>query len=60
VILVDGTFLTSKYRGTLMMAVAVDPEQQLVPLAFALAESENDDIWSWFMRLVRINILGPT
>jgi hypothetical protein len=43
VILVDRTFLTGKYRGTLMMAVDVDPEQQLVPLAFALAESENDD-----------------
>jgi hypothetical protein len=26
VILVDGTFLTRKYRGTLMMAAAVDPE----------------------------------
>jgi hypothetical protein len=37
VILVDGTFLTGKYRGTLMMAVGVDPEQQLVPLAFAMA-----------------------
>jgi hypothetical protein len=36
VILVDGTFLTGKYRGTFMMAVVVDPEQQLVPLAFAL------------------------
>jgi hypothetical protein len=60
VILVDGTFLTGKYRGTLMMAVVVDPEQQLVPLAFALAKSENDGSWSWFMRLVRINILGPT
>jgi hypothetical protein len=42
------------------MAVDVDPEQQLVPLAFALAESENDDSWSWFMRLVRINIFVPT
>jgi hypothetical protein len=60
VILVDETFLTGKYRGTLMIAVVVDPEQQLVPLAFALAESENDDSWSWFMRLVHINILGPT
>jgi hypothetical protein len=60
VILVDGTFLTGKYRGTLMMAFAVDPEQQLVPLAFALTESENDDSWSWFMSLVCINILGPT
>ena len=38
VILVDATFLTGKYKGTLMMAVAVDPERQLVPLAFALTE----------------------
>jgi hypothetical protein len=43
-----------------MMEDVVDPEQQLVPLAFALAESENDDSWSSFMRLVRIKILGPT
>ena len=60
VILVDGTFLTDKYRGTLMMVVAVDPEGQLVPVAFALAESENNDSWSWFMKLVRVNVLGPS
>uniref|UniRef100_K3ZZ77 SWIM-type domain-containing protein n=1 Tax=Setaria italica TaxID=4555 RepID=K3ZZ77_SETIT len=60
VILVDGTFLTSKYKGTLMMAVAVDPEQQLVPLAFALVESENNESWSWFMKLVQVHVLGPS
>uniref|UniRef100_K3XQZ9 SWIM-type domain-containing protein n=1 Tax=Setaria italica TaxID=4555 RepID=K3XQZ9_SETIT len=60
VILVDGTFLTGKYKGTLMMAVAVDPEQQLVPLAFALVESENNESWSWFMKLVRVHVLGPS
>uniref|UniRef100_K3ZBZ3 SWIM-type domain-containing protein n=1 Tax=Setaria italica TaxID=4555 RepID=K3ZBZ3_SETIT len=60
VILVDGTFLTGKYKGTLMMAVGVDPEQQLVPLAFALAESENNESWSWFMKLVRRHVLGPS
>uniref|UniRef100_K3ZEF5 SWIM-type domain-containing protein n=1 Tax=Setaria italica TaxID=4555 RepID=K3ZEF5_SETIT len=58
VILVDGTFLTGKYKGTLMMAVGVDPEEQLVPLAFALAESENNESWSWFMKLVRRHVLG--
>uniref|UniRef100_K3Z028 SWIM-type domain-containing protein n=1 Tax=Setaria italica TaxID=4555 RepID=K3Z028_SETIT len=60
VILVDGTFLTGKYNGTLMMAVAVDPEQLLVPLAFALVESENNESWSWFMKLVRLHVLGPS
>jgi hypothetical protein len=57
VILVDGTFLTGKYRGTLMMAVAVDPGQQLVPLAFALAKSENYDSWSWFIGLFALTYL---
>uniref|UniRef100_K3Y1J3 MULE transposase domain-containing protein n=1 Tax=Setaria italica TaxID=4555 RepID=K3Y1J3_SETIT len=60
VIPVDGTFLTGKYKGTLVMAVGVDPEQQLVPLAFALAESENNESWSWFMKLVRLHVLGPS
>jgi hypothetical protein len=43
VILVDGTFLIGKYRGTLMMAAAVDPKNQIVPIAYALAEGENNE-----------------
>ena len=43
-----------------MMAVAVDPERQLVPLAFALIEEENNDSWSWYMKLVRRYVLGPS
>ena len=60
IVLVDGTFLIGKYRGTLMMAIAVDPEDQIVPMAFALAEGENNESWSWFMRLLRVQVLGPT
>ena len=33
-----------------MMAVAVDPERQLVPLAFALTEEENNDSWSLYLK----------
>jgi hypothetical protein len=43
VILIDGTFLIRKYRGTLMMDAAVDPGDQIVPMAFALAEGENNE-----------------
>ena len=43
VVLVDATFLLGKCKGVLMMAVGVDFEEQLVPLAFCLAESENND-----------------
>jgi hypothetical protein len=60
VVLVDGTFLMGKYRGTLMMAAAVDPEDQIVPMAFALAEEENNSSWSWFMRLLLTQVLGAS
>ena len=54
VILVDGTFLIGKYRGTLMMAVAVDLEDQIVSMSFALVEGENNESWSWFMWHLRV------
>jgi hypothetical protein len=60
VILVDGTFLIGKYRGTLMMAAAVDPENQIVPIAYALAEGENNESWSWFMRLLCTEVFGDS
>jgi hypothetical protein len=46
VVLFDGTFLTGKYRGTLMMVAAVDPEDQIVPMTFALAKKEDNESWS--------------
>jgi hypothetical protein len=60
VVLIDDTFLTEKYKGMLMMTAAVDPENQIVPMAFALAEGENNESWSWFMRLLRVQVLDPS
>ena len=57
VITVDGTFLNGKYRGVLMMANAFDPENQIVPIAFALVESENNESWNWFMDLLRRRVI---
>ena len=51
--------MTGKYMGTLMMAAAVGPEDQIVPMDFALAEGENNESWSWFMRLLCVQVLGP-
>jgi hypothetical protein len=55
-VLVDGTFLIGKHMGVLI-AVVVYPNNQLVPLAFALAEGENNNSWCWFMKLLRQNAL---
>jgi hypothetical protein len=58
VISVDGTSLTEKYMGVLLITTCVDGEDRLVPLAFALVESENVDSWSWFLHLVRWDVVG--
>jgi hypothetical protein len=45
VICIDGTFLTGKYKGTILIVVAADGNNQLLPLAIAFAEGENGDSW---------------
>jgi hypothetical protein len=59
IVSVDATFLTGKYKGTLMIAIGMTAENQLLPLAFALIEGENNESWSWFLCLVRKEVLGP-
>jgi hypothetical protein len=59
VISVDGTFMTGKYIGTLMVVVGMTAENQLLPLAFALVEGENNESWKWFLGLVRKQVIGP-
>jgi hypothetical protein len=58
IVSVDATFLTGKYKCTLMIAVGMTAENQLLPLAFALVEDENNESWSWFLRHVRKEVLG--
>jgi hypothetical protein len=39
---IDGTFLTGKYEGTMLIPIGIDAYRQLVPLAFAIMEKENN------------------
>jgi hypothetical protein len=41
VLSIDGTFLMGKYEGTMLIAIGIDADRQLVPLAFAIMEKEN-------------------
>jgi len=49
VIAVDGTFLKTKYKGTLIVATGQDGNWHQYPLAWAVVDSENDESWKWFM-----------
>nr|XP_016513637.1 PREDICTED: uncharacterized protein LOC107830547 [Nicotiana tabacum] len=57
VIDVDATFLKSKYRGVLMISVSKDVNNQIFPLAFGIAESENNNSYEWYFSELR-NAIG--
>ncbi|CAH9080824.1 unnamed protein product [Cuscuta epithymum] len=59
VISIDGTHLYGKYKGTLLVAVAMNANREIFPLAFGVVDSENGDSWTWFLQLVATNIIPP-
>jgi hypothetical protein len=46
----DGTHLRGAFVHTLLLAVGIDAENHIVPLAWALVESETESSWRWFLR----------
>ncbi|KAL6323216.1 hypothetical protein AAG906_029223 [Vitis piasezkii] len=50
---IDGTHLYGKCKGTVMIAMGCDENNQLFPLAFALTDGENVDSWGWFLSCIR-------
>ena len=50
---IDGTHLYGKYKGTLMIGMCCDGNNQLFPLTFAITEGENIHSWEWFLACIR-------
>ncbi|XP_016192851.1 uncharacterized protein LOC107633765 [Arachis ipaensis] len=53
---VDGTHLYDKYTGTLLMGIAQDGNNNILPIAFALVERENTDAWYFFLTNLRRHV----
>ena len=47
VVVVDETHLRGKYKGTLFIASCFDGNEQIYPLAFGIAETENEISYTW-------------
>ena len=52
VLSIDGTYLYGKYRGSLLIAMGWDINNQFFPLAFAITKGDNIDSWGWFLACI--------
>ncbi|XP_009793013.2 uncharacterized protein [Nicotiana sylvestris] len=48
VVVVDGTFLKSAYRGIMLTTSTMDAAGTIFPLAYVVVDSEKDASWKWF------------
>ncbi|XP_052110145.1 uncharacterized protein LOC107464691 [Arachis duranensis] len=46
----DGCFLKIPYGGWLLIAMGWDPNDQILPIAYAVFEAETKDSWTWFLQ----------
>ncbi|XP_070040501.1 uncharacterized protein [Nicotiana tomentosiformis] len=53
ILVVDGTFLKSSHRGTMLTASAQNTAGKIFPLAYVVVDSENDAYWEWFFEMFR-------
>ncbi|TXG54834.1 hypothetical protein EZV62_020090 [Acer yangbiense] len=49
VIAIDATFLRGPHPGVLFVAVCMDGNNQIFPLAFGVGDSETNEAWEWFL-----------
>lgn len=56
VICVDAAFLKTFLGGQILSAVGRDPNEQMYPLAWAIAEGENNSSWTWFISQLQTDL----
>lgn len=57
VISINGTHLYGKYRGVLLIAMATDANNKVLPLTFTVVDKESGPSGGWFLECLR-NSLG--
>jgi hypothetical protein len=46
----DGCHIKTRYKGVLLTAVGIDPNDCIFPVAFGLVEVECTSSWEWFLQ----------
>ena len=62
IIFVDGCHMKTKYKGVLLTAVGIDPNDCIFPLAMGWVEVECTSAWEWFLTTLRddLNIINTS
>ncbi|KAM0917767.1 hypothetical protein ACQ4PT_009211 [Festuca glaucescens] len=53
VLFLDGCHIKTRYRGQLLTAVGIDPNDCIFPVAFAVVEVEDIEAWRWFLQTLK-------
>nr|GEY64409.1 transposase, MuDR, MULE transposase domain protein [Tanacetum cinerariifolium] len=53
VLMIDVAHLKGLYKGTNLVAVAMDGNNQIVPIAFGICKGETGPCWSWWMSVLK-------
>ncbi|KAL7594741.1 hypothetical protein Lser_V15G28938 [Lactuca serriola] len=49
VIIMDDVHLKGKYKGTILHVVAMDGNNQILPIGYGICPKETTDSWTWFL-----------
>jgi hypothetical protein len=62
IIFIDGCFIKTRYRGQLLVALGIDPNDCIFPLAIAAVEVEDTPNWTWFLETLKkdLDIVNTT
>ncbi|KAG8364885.1 hypothetical protein BUALT_Bualt18G0045100 [Buddleja alternifolia] len=52
----DGCHLKGPHQGVLLTAVAVDPNNNIYPISYAMVMKESGDTWDWFLTLLKVDL----
>jgi hypothetical protein len=52
-ICIDGCHIKTRYKGVLLTAVGIDPNDCIFPIAMGVCEVECTSSWEWFLTTLR-------
>ncbi|GJS56700.1 transposase, MuDR, MULE transposase domain protein [Tanacetum coccineum] len=52
-LIIDAAHLKGQYKGTNLVAVGMDGNNQIVPIAFGICKGETGLCWSWWMSVLK-------